>query len=258
MHTERLLSLFGIVSLTFASGFSPLLPRQAGYTLEPCSASGPWKECGNICIHINDVCCPDGSGGCPPTTYCQLMGNAKYGCCSIGEKCVGDGGAMTFPYFGSQTETFNWFQTELPTATVGTFSEPSVPPAITTTDPSPTPCSQQPGMKACGGAFKCISESDTCCPDGSGSCSSGEYCILENSGKYACCPNGRRCSGSAGISSGLGSNPSTTSSATSTSASTSSLATVFAAGGDALGPLAVSGMTIFGSFLVGLFPGFLG
>lgn len=258
MHTERFLSLFGIVLFTFASGFSPLLPRQAGYTLDSCSASGRLKECGNICIDINDICCPDGSGGCLPTTYCELLGNGKYGCCTIGDKCVGDGGVMTFPYFGSETETFNWFQTELPTATVGTFSGHSVPPAMITTDLSPSPCSQQLGMKACGGAFTCISESDTCCPDGSGSCSSGEYCMLDDSGKYACCPNGQRCSGSSGFSSGLGSNSLATSSATSISASTSSLATSPAAGNAASGPLAISEMILYGSFLVGLLPRSLG
>jgi hypothetical protein len=255
MHTERLLSLFGIVSLTFASGFSPLLPRQSinGLYCPPGD-----KFCGNGCIRLDEICCPDRSGGCPSTTNCQLMSNGKYGCCSKRENCFGRGGAFTLPDVGSLTETFDWFQTELPTATVGTFSEPSIPPATSTTDPTPTPCSQQPGMKSCGGAFQCISESATCCPDGSGSCPSGEYCMLDNSGGYACCQNGQRCDGSAGISSGLGSNPSTTSSTTSTSSSSSSLATGIAAGGGATGPLAVSEMTIFGSFLIGLFPGFLG
>lgn len=257
MHTGSLLSLFGIVSLTFASDLS-LLPRQAGYTQEPCSASGPSKECGNICIPINYVCCPDGSGGCPPTTYCEILSNAKYGCCAIGERCVGDGGVMSLPYFGPPTETFDWFPTEFPTATVGAPSESRVPPAMTTTDPSPTPCSQQPGMKACGGAFECIPEGNTCCPDGSGSCSSGEYCMLDISGKYACCPNGQQCSGSNDIASGLSSHSPITSSATSTSASTFSLPTSSAASGDASGPLAVSEMAILSSFLVGLFPGFLG
>jgi hypothetical protein len=84
--------------------------------------------------------------------------------------------------------------------------------------------------------------------------------MLDNTGKYACCPNGEQCSGSVGISSGLGFNPSTTSSATSasTSASSSALATGPTAGGGATGPLAASEITIFGSFLIGLFPGLLG
>lgn len=245
MHTERLLSIFGIVPLTLAAGFSPLLPRQSfnGLYCPP-----GYKACGDGCIHLDYICCPDLSGGCPSTTYCQLMSNGEYGCCSKGETCVGLGGAFTLPLF----------QTELPTPTVRTLSEPSIPPATPTTDPTPTPCSQQSGMKFCGGAFQCIPESYTCCPDGSDSCSSGEYCMLDNSGGYSCCPNGQQCEGSAAISSGLGSNPSTSSSTTSTSSSTSSLATGTALVGGATGPLAVSAMTIFGSFLIGLFPGFLG
>lgn len=251
---QRLLVLFEIVSLTFASGFSPLLPRQSIVEV-PCSSQPGKVDCGTGCIDSSWTCCPDGSGGCPPTDNCELASNAKYACCPKGEFCVGNGGVYTSHNFGIMTE----FQTEIPTAT-GTINQPSVPPATSTIDQSPTPCSQQSGMKACGGSFNCIPESYTCCPDGSGGCPSEEYCMLDNYEKYACCPNGRICSGSAGISSGLGVNPATTSSATSTStsASSSSLATGPAAGGGATGPLAVNEVTIFGSFLIGLFPGLLG
>lgn len=250
---QTVLVLFGIASLTFASGFSPLLPRQS-ITELPCSSIGR-KDCGTGCIDLTWTCCPDGSGGCPPTAYCDLASNGEYGCCPKGKSCVGPGGAYTTPIFGTLTE----IQTEIPTAT-RTISQPSVPPATSTTDQGPTPCSQQPGMIACGGNFRCIPESYTCCPDGSGSCPAGEYCMLDNTGEYACCPNGKRCSGSVGISSGLGFNPSTTSSATtaSTSALSSAPAIGPAAGGGATGPLAVSEITIFGSFMIGLFPGLLG
>jgi hypothetical protein len=53
------------------------------------------KVCGTGCISIADTCCPDGSGGCPLSQYCELGSNNQYGCCPIGEVCSGNGGVKT-------------------------------------------------------------------------------------------------------------------------------------------------------------------
>lgn len=52
------------------------------------------KVCGNWCIDITYTCCPDQEGGCPLDERCQMGDNGKYGCCPIGEICVGDGGSV--------------------------------------------------------------------------------------------------------------------------------------------------------------------
>ncbi|KAK5989849.1 hypothetical protein PT974_08111 [Cladobotryum mycophilum] len=62
-------------------------------------------------------------------------------------------------------------------------------------DVVPVSCSEQ-GLKTCGAG--CIGLTDTCCPDGSGGCPVGKYCILGNNNKYGCCPNGQVCEGAGG------------------------------------------------------------
>jgi hypothetical protein len=74
---------------------SPLHRRQL---IELSCAESGMKDCGTDCIPITYTCCPSGAGGCPTaTTECQLMDNGEYGCCPIGETCVGDGGVNTIP-----------------------------------------------------------------------------------------------------------------------------------------------------------------
>jgi hypothetical protein len=75
---------------------TPLLFRRQ--TQAQCSDIGQ-KTCGDFCIDLTDICCPDASGGCPITTYCTLGDNGQYGCCDIGKKCVGDGGVDTSTIF---------------------------------------------------------------------------------------------------------------------------------------------------------------
>ena len=70
---------------------TPLLFRRQ--TQGQCSDIGQ-KSCGDFCIDSTDTCCPDQSGGCPLATYCTLGDNGEYGCCDVGETCVGDGGVI--------------------------------------------------------------------------------------------------------------------------------------------------------------------
>lgn len=47
------------------------------------------KPCGTGCINSLYTCCPDGSGGCGIGDECQQDTNGNWGCCAIGEDCVG-------------------------------------------------------------------------------------------------------------------------------------------------------------------------
>ena len=131
---QHLLVLLATISPAFASGFAPLLARQYGSYL-PCSQQPGYTACGNEynCIADTWTCCPDGSGGCPPTASCSLGSNGKYGCCPNGESCEGDGGASTGYATGTVPATI-----PVPTASsypgLGTSA-----PSVATTPPEATP-----------------------------------------------------------------------------------------------------------------------
>ena len=78
-----------------AQAANALFARQNSVEL-PCSAQGE-KDCGSGCIPLSYTCCPDRAGGCPASEYCDLTANGKYGCCSLGRTCRGNGGAITRP-----------------------------------------------------------------------------------------------------------------------------------------------------------------
>ena len=74
----------------------------------PCSDQG-LQACGNAynCIPFSETCCPDGSGGCPSGTYCDLAQNGLYRCCPDGETtCNGAGDAITFASIRTRQATF--------------------------------------------------------------------------------------------------------------------------------------------------------
>ena len=93
---SSLLLLPMLTVTVIGSQSTPLLFRRQ--TQAQCSDIGQ-KTCGDFCIDLTDICCPDASGGCPITTYCTLGDNGQYGCCDIGKKCVGDGGVDTSTIF---------------------------------------------------------------------------------------------------------------------------------------------------------------
>jgi hypothetical protein len=127
------LLILATASGALANQVSPLNKRQERI---PCSELGQ-KTCGNVCIDITDTCCPDGSGGCNLGNYCVLGDNGEYGCCPIGEICVGDGGAST--EFGTVTSTQTLPPPEEPTEepTQEPEPEPEVPeePPVETEEP---------------------------------------------------------------------------------------------------------------------------
>lgn len=137
---RKFIILSVIVPAALAAGFAPLFARQT--TSLPCSQQPGLKPCGSdvVCIAESWTCCPDGSGGCPPTKYCSLGDNGKYGCCLNGETCAGPGGATTLGSTGTQTITDTTSQPAQPTAT----STSTVPVPLTssespkTSTPSPT------------------------------------------------------------------------------------------------------------------------
>ncbi|KYK56457.1 hypothetical protein DCS_03457 [Drechmeria coniospora] len=53
------------------------------------------KQCGELCIPLSYICCPDGKGGCPGSHGCQLAENGVWGCCPIGQVCHGSATATT-------------------------------------------------------------------------------------------------------------------------------------------------------------------
>lgn len=93
---NSLLLLPMLTVTVIGSQSTPLLFRRQ--TQAQCSDIGQ-KTCGDFCIDLTDICCPDASGGCPITTYCTLGDNGQYGCCDIGKTCVGDGGVDTSTIF---------------------------------------------------------------------------------------------------------------------------------------------------------------
>jgi hypothetical protein len=93
---SSILLLSVLTVAVIGSHSTPLLFRRQ--TQAQCSDIGQ-KTCGDFCIDLTDICCPDASGGCPITTYCTLGDNGQYGCCDIGKKCVGDGGVDTSTIF---------------------------------------------------------------------------------------------------------------------------------------------------------------
>jgi hypothetical protein len=131
---QSLFALFAIVSLASATGVSPLFPRQSG-SYVPCSQQVGVTACGSEynCIPDSYTCCPDGSGGCPPTEYCGVGSNGKYGCCPNGEICSGDGGASTGLGVASQTAP------AVPQSSYGPAPEPSSTPYV----PAPSPSSPE-------------------------------------------------------------------------------------------------------------------
>lgn len=107
MHPS--LTLLFSLPLTLAT-LQPLSKRQSQIPCEDLFL----ESCGNVCIDLTDTCCPDGSGGCPLGSNCEIGDNGEYGCCPIGENCVGDGGARTDFEFGTITQSFYETLTEPP------------------------------------------------------------------------------------------------------------------------------------------------
>jgi len=150
------LALFAaLFSVVAAIDTSPVL-RVREIVKVPCSEYGE-KTCGDGCIPLSSTCCPDGSGGCPSSTYCDLATNGKYGCCPNGENCQGPANPTTYDYTYTttstsyHTESSTWYYTEHSTSTIhvptyttstthGTgIPHPSIPPNGTVTVGPPPP-----------------------------------------------------------------------------------------------------------------------
>ncbi|RYP69957.1 hypothetical protein DL771_005748 [Monosporascus sp. 5C6A] len=128
--------LLGILaSLAVATKHSPSQLVERQLVPVPCADLGQ-IDCGVGCIDPGWECCPSLDGGCPPTDYCILLSNGEYGCCPVGETCVGEGGAVTFTSVSTTTITDETtIDTPAPTATI-TASE--VTSETTTEVPLPT------------------------------------------------------------------------------------------------------------------------
>jgi hypothetical protein len=63
--------------------------------------------CGGKCYDLTDTCCPDNLGACGLGDVCQKGDDGRYGCCEIGQQCVGsapedeDEGPIPTPTAGS-------------------------------------------------------------------------------------------------------------------------------------------------------------
>ena len=87
--------LVGLVSFTLAlqdATPAQLVRRQ---TLErlPCSEVGE-KPCGDGCIALNKICCPNQINTCDIGKYCITGSNGLPGCCDLGTLCQGPGGVI--------------------------------------------------------------------------------------------------------------------------------------------------------------------
>jgi hypothetical protein len=177
------------------------------------------KVCGTGCISAIDTCCPDGSGGCPVSQYCELGSNNQYGCCPIGDTCSGNGGVGSCSSQG-QTDCgsgcidLGW--TCCPDGSGG--CGPTEYCVLGSNNqygccPNGQDCSGGGGGGGGGGGngscasqnqqdcgSGCIDLSWTCCPDGSGGCPASQYCELGSNNQYGCCPIGEICTGSGGAS----------------------------------------------------------
>jgi hypothetical protein len=164
--------------------------------------------CGTGCIATTDTCCPDGSGSCPASKYCELGANNQYGCCPIGKVCYGNGGVNSCASqgqkdCGSDCIDLSWTccpdgsggcaSTEY--CAIGSNNQYSCCPngQVCTGGGGGTGTCASQNQKDCGSG--CIDLSWTCCPDGSGGCASTEYCVLGLNNQYGCCAIGEVCTG---------------------------------------------------------------
>ncbi|KAF4456397.1 gpi anchored serine-threonine rich protein [Fusarium austroafricanum] len=81
-----------LASVQYSPRFPLLAIRQVVEV--PCSDQ-KLKDCGSGCIQLDWTCCPSREGGCPPSAYCEVGTNQKYGCCPNGSVCNGEGGGTT-------------------------------------------------------------------------------------------------------------------------------------------------------------------
>src|SRR5947207_5452564 len=178
--------------------FCALLPLLGGATLltspNPNSrhilrrqSSCPIGEtvCGQYCISIGYICCPDQQGGCKVSEYCTTGDDGTPCCCPLGKICDGSCAVSVSSVTGAASSATGVATT--PTAPAAS-SAPTSSISI-----SPASCASV-GKLPCGTG--CMWSGDTCCPDGSGSCSAGEVCWLDTNGNYGCCPAGETCTGS--------------------------------------------------------------
>lgn len=176
MKSVVVISFLAVNSLAISHSDPELFVRQS-------SCPSGEKICGSGCIPTSYTCCPDESGGCPPTEYCGLADNGVYGCCPNGETCTGSATAVTDTYYDTSTY--------YPTVTTPTLT------SVTATATSGgTVC--ETDWKNCGDG--CIPESWTCCADQSGGCDPLiAKCFQGSDGNYGCCPNQySSCTGPAG------------------------------------------------------------
>src|SRR5436853_983881 len=93
-----------------------LLRRQSG-----CSTGE--TPCGQYCISIGDICCPDQQGGCLITQYCTTGSDGTPCCCPLGKICDGScavtlssvTGAVSSPTGVATTQTAAAATTSAPT-----------------------------------------------------------------------------------------------------------------------------------------------
>jgi len=106
------------------------------------------KPCGNVCIYESYSCCPNGLGGCPSTSYCDLAENGEYGCCPNGKTCQGPGGhnnpgTHTLTYeetstsYWTDTSTSYWTETSTSSWTETSTSTIHIPTYTTSTTHKP-------------------------------------------------------------------------------------------------------------------------
>lgn len=173
MHTLRYY-IFALLSSVAHANLRDTVQNSLARRQNTCVGTN--KQCGTGCISLTYTCCPDGSGGCPASEVCQLGSNGKYGCCPVGEDCIGKGGVRT-------------------TGTAGTITLPStttyVPTKTTGLDTGASTCAAT--AKACGTG--CINSLWTCCPGGLGACSASDECQQDRNGNWGCCAIGKNCVG---------------------------------------------------------------
>jgi hypothetical protein len=201
MHSLLFFALLPLLgSATLLTSLNPnnkhLLRRQSD-----CSSIGE-IPCGQSCIQSGYFCCPDQQGGCLTSEYCTTGDDGTPCCCPLGQVCD-----------GSCAVTAN-------TATVAASSPTG---AATTSAPTSSSLAGSCGFLESPCGTGCMSISDKCCPDGSGSCGIDQVCQLGTNGQYGCCPLLETCDGP-----GYGGNTVTTSSYTSNYATYTSSSAVSA------------------------------
>lgn len=113
--------------------------------------------CGNGCIKADEICCPDGSGGCPVNAYCDMASDGTYGCCPKGQTCknlkvtaslvISNSGPLPTSTIPEPTFTFTSMPrppASIPTLPLFSLSTTYSPPASEQTTTSVPPVQQPP------------------------------------------------------------------------------------------------------------------